>query len=173
VNNQITYVHVLILVRTKIWQSLLVQLSQCRLGELKGVVSGKELRGDNKGHWNDPPWAREGVSKLVDLTSRHIRANSLTSKGNVTNRIDYRIGPTRVDQFAVVSTLLLNQQTSNFLESLKVHIEFAGVRRDCGWRRCQFQVLIRREINPVFNSLPRVTKHRERSVPEIGALFHA
>ena len=65
---------------------------------------------------NDPPWAREGVSKLVNLTLCHIQANSPMSKDNVANRIDLRIGSTQVDKFAVVCTLLLNQQTSDFSE---------------------------------------------------------
>ncbi len=66
---------------------------------------------------NDPPWAHEGVSKLVDLTSCRVQANSRTSEDNVADRINLRIGLTRVDKFAVLSTLLLNQQTSNFSES--------------------------------------------------------
>ncbi len=66
---------------------------------------------------NNLPWAREGVSKHVDLALCRIRANSPTSKDNVADRIDLRIGSTRVEKFAVVSTLLLNQQTSNFSES--------------------------------------------------------
>jgi hypothetical protein len=88
-----------------------VLLVSCYGGAVLDLVGGTMEFG------NDSPWARGRVSKLVNLTLCCIQTNSLTRKDNVADRIDLRIGSTQVDEFAVVSTLLLNQQTSIFSES--------------------------------------------------------
>ncbi len=65
---------------------------------------------------NDPPWTREGVRELVNLSLCRIRANSSMSEIDVANGADFWIRLMQVDQFAVVSTLLLNQKTCGFSE---------------------------------------------------------
>jgi hypothetical protein len=87
-----------------------VLLVSCFGGAVLDLVGGAMEFG------NDLKWTREGVRLLVNLSSCRIRANSLTSKDNVTNKIDLGIRSTRVDKFAVVSKLFLNQQNSDFFE---------------------------------------------------------
>ena len=62
----------------------------------------------------DEPWTGEGIDKLVNLTPNRRGASSATCENSVANGVNFRVGPTCVDEFPMVCTLFINEEGHDF-----------------------------------------------------------
>ena len=65
---------------------------------------------------SDEPWTGEGIDKLINLALLGVGSSCATSKNSVTDRVNFRVGLTCVDEFPMICLLFLNEEGSNFPE---------------------------------------------------------
>ena len=65
---------------------------------------------------SDKPRTREGICEFITLPSTGIRSSSLTSKHGIPDRVDLQAGVVGVDEFPVISPLLLDKEFSDFVK---------------------------------------------------------
>ncbi len=70
---------------------------------------------------HDPPRTCEGVRELVDLPARCIGTNSPTCVKNIAYRIDFGIGPTRINKLSMIGRCSLTSKLAT-LQRAKRHL---------------------------------------------------
>jgi hypothetical protein len=63
---------------------------------------------------SDEPWTSEGIDELVDLTPHCRGASSAMCKNSAANGVNFRVGPTCVDEFPMVCSLFFNTEGCDF-----------------------------------------------------------
>ncbi len=95
----------------------------------------------------DAPGSSKCKLQLVNPLLGRRRSDSASSTDNIANGGNARIGPARIDVFAMVGALLLNKQFRDKMAYQQPSCKVFQVGDNCAGRRCQFAVLITQKVN--------------------------
>ncbi len=65
---------------------------------------------------SDKPWTGEGIEKFINLPVPSVGSGCVTSKNGVADGIYLRVRSSCVDEFPMISPLLVDKEGSNFPE---------------------------------------------------------
>ncbi len=95
----------------------------------------------------DVPGSSKRKLQLVNPLLDGRRSDSVSSKDNVTNGVNARIRPARIDVFAMVGALLLNKQFRNKTACRQPSCKVFQVGDNRAGRQCWFPVLTTQKVN--------------------------
>ncbi len=96
-------------------------------------------------------------------------AGGLAGEDNIPLMVDMWVAPLGVDKFSMPALMFLHKDQCNLMAGIEVSSKLAGVRDDGAWRRHEFGVLSRGEVDW---ELEFVANSNKTAVPGTGHEFH-